>query len=144
MGGAEAEIRALVEERAEAVRTKDVARAMATLADDVVAFELAPPLALGPEQVRDAAALEAWFAGWQGPLEVEIRGLEVAASGEVGYCRSLNRLGGTRADGRKVSFWMRSTLGLRRVDGQWKIAHAHSSVPFRMDGSFRAALDLEP
>ena len=144
MADAEAEIRALVEERAEAVRTKDVVRAMATLADDVTAFELAPPLALGPAQVRDEAALEAWFAGWEGPLEVEIRDLAVAASGDVGFCHSLNRLGGIRIDGRKVSFWMRSTLGLRRIGGAWKIAHAHTSVPFQMDGSFRAALDLTP
>lgn len=144
MAEAEAEIRALVEERAEAVRSKDAGRAIATLADDVVAFELPPPLALGPEQLRDQAALEAWFAGWEGPLEVEIRDLDVAVFGGVGYCHSLNRLGGTRSDGRRVSFWMRSTLGLRRIGEQWKIAHAHSSVPFYMDGSFRAALDLRP
>ena len=28
--------------------------------------------------------------------------------------------------------------------GTWKIAHEHTSVPFYMDGSFRAAVDLEP
>lgn len=144
MADAEAEIRALVEQRAEAVRQKDAVRAIAALADDVVAFELPPPLALGPEQVRDQAALEAWFAGWEGPLEVEIRDLAVAVSGEVGYCHSLNRLGGTRGDGRAVSFWMRSTLGVRRIDGRWTIAHAHTSVPFHMDGSYRAAIDLTP
>ena len=144
MSEAEAQIQALVEERAEAIRTKDSARAMSTLADEATAFELAPPLVLGPAEVHDLAALEAWFAGWEGPLEVEIRDLEVATSGAVGWCRSLNRLAGTRADGREVSFWMRSTLGLRRIDGVWKIAHGHTSVPFHMDGSFRAATDLTP
>ena len=117
---------------------------MATLADDATAFELAPPLMLGPAQVRDRAALDAWFSGWEGPLEVEIRDVEVAASGEVGWCRSLNPLAGTRPDGRNVSFWMRSTLGLGRIDGTWKIAHGHTSVPYHMDGSFRAATDLTP
>jgi ketosteroid isomerase-like protein len=39
---------------------------------------------------------------------------------------------------------MRSTLCFRREGGAWKIAHAHTSVPFHMDGSFRAAVDLEP
>lgn len=144
MAEAEAAIRALVEERAEAVRAKDASRAIATLADDVTAFELAPPLMLEATQVRDRAVLEAWFAGWRGPLEVEIRDLAVAVCGDVGFCRSLNRLGGTRADGRAVSLWMRSTLGVRRIGGEWKIAHAHSSVPFHMDGSFRAATDLAP
>ncbi len=38
----EAGIRALIEERAAAMRDKDAARAVATLADDIGAFELAP------------------------------------------------------------------------------------------------------
>lgn len=28
--------------------------------------------------------------------------------------------------------------------GGWKIAHTHSSVPFYMEGSYRAAVDLHP
>ena len=35
-------------------------------------------------------------------------------------------------------------MGFRKVDGTWKIAHAHTSVPFYMDGSFKAATDLNP
>jgi ketosteroid isomerase-like protein len=36
------------------------------------------------------------------------------------------------------------TLGCRRIDGAWKIVHEHASVPFAMDGSFRALVDLKP
>jgi ketosteroid isomerase-like protein len=32
----------------------------------------------------------------------------------------------------------------RDEHGAWKIAHEHTSVPFYMDGSFRAAIDLKP
>lgn len=138
------EIEALLAERVEAMRTHDAARAIATLSPDVVAFELAPPLSLRPDEARDIGALEAWFGGWQGPLEVEIKDLKVEASGDLAFTHSLNRLSGTRPGGRAVSFWMRSTLGLRRSEDGWKIIHAHTSVPFHMDGSFRAALDLEP
>lgn len=138
------EIKALIAERVEAMRVKDVARAMATLSEDAVAFELAPPLRLGPKQARDEVGLAAWFEGWTGGVDVEISRLTVAASGDVGYAHSLNRMRGTRTDGREVDFWMRSTLGLRKQGEQWKIAHGHTSVPFHMDGSFRAALDLEP
>ena len=66
------------------------------------------------------------------------------SGGDVGWSRSLNRLHGTLKGGRKVDMWMRSTLAFRKVGGAWKIAHGHSSVPFLMDGSFRAATDLEP
>jgi SnoaL-like domain len=39
---------------------------------------------------------------------------------------------------------IRQTLSFRKIDGEWKIAHEHASVPFYMDGSFRAAIDLKP
>lgn len=137
-------IRALIDERVAAMRHKDAARAIATLAPDVVAFELAPPLEIGPEQARDRWGLEAWFAIWDGPVTVEVRDLTIAVGTDLAWCHSLNRLGGTRIDGRVVDIWMRSTLGLRKIDGAWRIAHGHTSVPFHMDGSFRAATDLKP
>jgi ketosteroid isomerase-like protein len=140
----EAGIRALIEERTAAMRDKDSARAVATLAEDVVAFELAPPLALGPAAARDEAALAAWLAAWDGPVEIEIRDLHVEAGGEVGWSRSLNRLHGRLKDGRQVDMWLRSTLAFRKAGGGWRIVHGHSSVPIRMDGSYRAALDLSP
>lgn len=40
--------------------------------------------------------------------------------------------------------WLRETLGFRKLAGEWKITHQHESVPFYMDGSFRAATDLKP
>lgn len=140
----DAEIRALIDERTAAMRDKDAARAVATLAEDVVAFELAPPLALGPEAARDEAGLAAWLSGWDGPVGIELRDLHVEAGGNVAWCRSLNRLHGTLRGGRRVDMWMRSTLAFRREEGAWKIVHGHSSVPFLMDGSFRAATDLKP
>ncbi|HEX8571458.1 MAG TPA: nuclear transport factor 2 family protein [Allosphingosinicella sp.] len=144
MNGDEAGIRALIDDRTAAMRDKDSARAVATLASDAVAFELAPPLALGPEAARDEAALSAWLDGWEGPVGIEIRELHIEAGGDVGWSRSLNRLHGRLKGGRDVDMWMRSTLGFRRIDGAWKIAHGHSSVPFLMDGSYRAALQLTP
>jgi PhnB protein len=33
-------------------------------------------------------------------------------------------------------------MGLRQIDGHWRITHEHESVPFKMDGSFQAAFDL--
>ena len=140
----EAGNRALIEARAVAMRDKDAAGAVATLAEDVVAFELAPPLALGPGAARDEAGLAAWLAGWDGAVGIEIRDLHVEACGEVGWSRSLNRLHGTLKGGRQVDMWIRSTLAFRKAGGSWKIVHGHSSVPFHMDGSYRAATDLSP
>lgn len=137
-------IRAVIDERIAAIREKDAERAVATLAKDIVAFELGPPLALHPEAARDAEGLEAWFATWDGGIDIELRDLVIACDGDIAFARSLNRMRGTKADGTAVDFWMRSTLGFRRTNGVWKIVHGHTSVPFYMDGSFRAARDLQP
>ena len=73
-----------------------------------------------------------------------MRDLHVEAGGAIGWSRSLNRLHGRLKGGREIDMWMRSTLAFRKVDGAWKIVHGHSSVPFLMDGSFKAAVDLAP
>jgi ketosteroid isomerase-like protein len=138
----EAAIRALIDERIAALRDKDGARAVAVLADDLVAFELAPPLVA--QRATDARAAQAWLDGFEGPVETEVRDLVIHVGGDVAFAHSLNRLRATRKGGGRVDFWMRSTLAFRRADGAWKIVHGHTSVPFLMDGSFKAAMDLQP
>jgi len=39
---------------------------------------------------------------------------------------------------------VRATVCYRKTDGKWMVAHEHVSVPFCMDGSNRAAVDLKP
>jgi uncharacterized protein (TIGR02246 family) len=140
----EAAIRELVRRRAAATERKDAAAAVALFTRDATSFELAPPLKLGPEQVHDTAALEQWYATWDGPIAWETRELSVTVGGDVAFAHALDRMRGTKTDGKRVDLWIRSTIGLRREGGAWKIAHSHSSVPFYMDGSDRAALDLTP
>ena len=143
-GEEEAAVLAVIEERIAAIRAGDAARAVATLADNVEAFELVPPLALRGAEARSPAATQAWLDSWDGRVEIELRDLRIVSAGGVAFAHSLQRLSGNRRGGGAVSLWLRSTLGLRVEAGEWKIVHAHSSVPFHADGSFRAALDLAP
>jgi PhnB protein len=138
---AEAQIRALIDDWAKAMRAKDIDAVMSHYAADSVTFDLAPPLISTSANVK---GLEAWFSNWQGPLGYEVRDLNIRAGGDVAFCHSLNRLSGTSTDGEKVEVWFRLTLGFRKIGGEWRIAHQHESVPFYMDGSYRAAVDLEP
>ena len=41
-------------------------------------------------------------------------------------------------------FLVRVTACHRKINGKWLITHEHVSVPFYMDGSYRAAVDLKP
>jgi ketosteroid isomerase-like protein len=137
-------IRALIEAQLDAFRRKDAAAAVATLADEIVAFEMIPPLVLPAEAARSEQAMTGWFAGWEGPIRIEIRDLVIHVGGDVAFSHSLNRLSGTRLGGGITDIWMRSTLGFRRTADGWRIVHGHTSVPFDPADGFRARLDLQP
>ena len=47
-------------------------------------------------------------------------------------------------NGEDESVWSGRTTCLRWTGVRWRIVHEHSSVPFYMDGSERAATDLHP
>lgn len=137
-------IRELIEARADAMRRKDAAAAVALFADDIVAFEMVPPLALPSAAVNNVQAMAGWFAGWEGPIEIEIRNLRIYADGEVAFAHSLNRLAGTRLGGGRTDMWMRSTLGFHRTGDGWRIVHGHTSVPFDPADGFKSCLGLKP
>ncbi len=139
----EARIRQLIDGWARALRAKDIEGVMSHYARDILLFDLAPPL-----QYQGANAYrknwEEWFATWQGPIGYEIHNLSVTAGDEVAFSHSLNRISGTRTGGEKTDVWVRATACRRKINGKWLITHEHVSVPFYMDGSYRAAVDLKP
>lgn len=138
------EIRQLVLERAAAVAAKDAQAMVAHHAPTLVEYNLAPPLRQ-PSAGRDVGPVEKWLATFHGPMSMEVRDLEVTVDGSVAFCTSLNCLTATPV-GQTESFslWFRVTLGLRKIDGSWLVVHEHESVPFEMDGSFLAAVNLQP
>jgi len=127
------------------MRERDAELLAGHFGPDAVRFDLAPPLQTSGPELQDPAGLRAWFAGLEGGIDYEITDLNVTAGEDVAYCHSLNRLGET-SDGTPDLWvmWFRATICLRKVDGTWQITHEHTSTPFYMDGSFRAATDLEP
>jgi ketosteroid isomerase-like protein len=144
MSTAEDQVRRVLADLAEAIRDKDAAAVIALLADDEVTFDLAPPLRMEPDRTHDPAVLEEWFATWQGPIISEPHDLEVACGEDIAYAFGLRHMTGTKKDGEEVDLWFRATACLRSEDGRWRITHMHNSVPFAMDGSDTALLDLKP
>jgi uncharacterized protein (TIGR02246 family) len=134
----------LLDDFTKALYAKDPTRAISPLADDAVTFDLDPPLQHGPDVVHDAARLQKWFATWEGPIVSEPVERTVAVDGDVAYAYGLQRMTGTKIDGTEVELFFRATACFRRDNGRWRITHMHNSVPFAMDGSDKALLDLKP
>jgi PhnB protein len=143
-GSSESEIRNLIADLSKALHEKDAKRVLSHYAPDSVIFDLAPPLkhdGSGPSSEKE---LKEWFATWQGPIGHETRDVSITANGDLAYCHGFIRISGTKVGGERSEVWARQTTCLRKIDGAWKITHDHTSVPFYMDGSYKAAVDLKP
>jgi ketosteroid isomerase-like protein len=124
-----------------AIRAIDLDQLRSIYADDIVSFDIEPPL----RHVGVDAKLKNWsrvFTAYQG-LDYEIRDLEVTVGDGVAFGSSLNRISGRLPDGHDSSYWVRWTASLCKIDGAWRIVHDHVSVPIDV-GSGRALRDLEP
>ena len=139
----EAQIRQLIDGWTKALHAKDVDGVMSHYAPDILLFDLAPPLQyLGGDAYRKN--WEEWFTSWQGPIGYEIRNLSITVGDDVAFTHSLNRIYGKRTTGEDTDVWVRATACFRKIGGKWLVTHEHVSVPFYMDGSYRAAVDLKP
>jgi uncharacterized protein YndB with AHSA1/START domain/ketosteroid isomerase-like protein len=137
----QAAIRAILGDRTNGLFGKVADLVTRHLADDVVNFDLAPPLqTVGP----DKAALQAWFDTWDGPIGWSLGELVVEVGGDIAVARGLGHLMGKKKSGEAADLWVRVTKTFGRRDGAWKITHEHTSMPFLMDGSFKAATNLKP
>jgi ketosteroid isomerase-like protein len=126
---------------ATALGKKDAKGALFDETDDSVEFSLAPPLVY---HGKDEAGLQAWFDTWEGPIGSEMHDAKLTVGGDVAFWSGLLHMTGTKTDGTEVDLWYRQTLGLVKQGGRWMVAHQHASVPFAMDGSGLALLDLKP
>jgi ketosteroid isomerase-like protein len=109
-------------------------------APDAVIYDLAPPLGRRGMK-RDSVV--AWLAGWEGPILIDARDVTLTIEGNLAFVSAFNRMRG-RIGGKDQDMWYRTTMGLRKREGRWSIVFDHTSVPFYMDGSYRAAVDLKP
>ena len=140
----EKQIRELIEARTAALRAKDPKAMVEAYADQVVVFNLAPPLRQ-PTDARDTSLVQQWLATFAGPMDAEVRDLEITVGGDVAFCTSINRLTAVPAGSDEpFTLWHRVTLGLRQVGGTWRITHEHESVPFEMDDTMLASVNLKP
>ncbi len=138
---ADADIRETIDGWLAALNAKDAASVAGHYGAGAVTYSLAPPLV---EDHTGPDSLEAWFPTWDGSLDNGFHDLTIAVSGDVAFAHGVSHLRGVKIGEGPVELWFRQTLGLRRIGDAWKIVHEHASVPFYMDGSMRAAVDLKP
>jgi uncharacterized protein (TIGR02246 family) len=135
----ERQIRALLERWAEAVHAGDLDRVLADHSPDIVMFDVPPP----NDGVRGIDAYrDTWppFFEWQAKgASFEIVSLDVTAGEDVAYAHALLRCGTPQELVAQPANRLRLTLGLRKEQGRWVVAHEHHSFPDTGGGDARPA-----
>jgi uncharacterized protein (TIGR02246 family) len=127
----ETQIRALIERWAAAVHAGDLEAVVVDHADDIVMFDVPPP----EEGLRGIEAYrDVWppFFEWQrSGASFEIVELDVTAGEGVAYAWALLRCGTPDELETDPANRLRLSLGLRKANGRWVVAHEHHSFPYK-------------
>jgi ketosteroid isomerase-like protein len=126
----ENQIKALLETWAAAVRSHDVAAILAHHEADMVMYDLPPPLECKGIQAYE----ETWglmFRYHKPGAAFDIEELHVTAGEDVAFAHAIMRCGPDSSCNPKDKdgFQFRLTVGLKKVEGKWRVAHEHHSVP---------------
>lgn len=136
------EIRGWLDRWTKAFTTQDVDSIMALYTDDVIAFDVVPPLQYkGKAEYR--TDYQQFLSQYDSNLKVEVRDLQVGATGDLGYAMGLELISGTLKGGKKSQLWVRFTSLFRKSNGHWLDFHDHVSVPADIETG-KAMLELKP
>ena len=129
-GSADSQIKALIEAWADAVRQHDMAGILAHHDQDLVMFDVPPPLqSRGMDEYQKTWDL---FFKYHKPSQAfDIEELTITAGADVAFAVAIMRCGSSTGSGppEKDGFLFRLTIGLRKAEGDWRIAHEHHSLP---------------
>jgi len=127
---AESQVKAIIEAWADAVRRHDLPGIFAHHEQDIVMFDVPAPLqSRGMDEYKKTWDL---FFKYHKPSQAfDIVELAITAGEDVAFAVAIMRCGSSTFSGppEKEGFLFRLTIGLRNVDGDWRIAHEHHSVP---------------
>ena len=138
----EAAIQGLLDDRIRSLHDKNIEGIMSLYAQEVVSFDIVPPLRyIGADAFRKV--WEEIFFIFQGPINYEIHDLSITVGDDVAFTHSLNRISGTMNNGQKTDLWLRWTACFRKINGKWLLVHHQASVPVDLETG-KALLDLKP
>ena len=125
----ETEILALIERWALAVRKEDRATIRADHDPDILMFDVPPPFL--------SRGLDAYMATWdifyacaaERPVAFDFDDIEITAGDGVAFATAIGSCMTTDSKGAREPLRFRLTMGLRKIDGRWRIMHEHHSLP---------------
>lgn len=143
----ETEIKQWLDSHVAAIRTKDLMRVLSNYAPDVILYDIMPPLTQNLSEARKN--YEMFFKHAKDIKTYEAKELHVMAKDNFAYCHFLLHCTFDFKDGyshqgqKNIDNWMRCSMGLCQIKGQWKIIHEHVSAPIDMETG-KGLMNLKP
>ncbi len=125
------QIRTLIERWAKAVQACDLAGVLEDHTDDIVMFDVPPPEGGARGMAAYRATWEPFFGYIRKGAIFRIVSLEVTAGADIAYAYALLRCGMPDHLAQNPDERLRLTLGLRKEDGRWRVAHEHHSFALK-------------
>lgn len=124
----EAQIRALIERWAKAVREENRAAIRLDHDPGILMFDVPPPfLSRGLDAYM--ATWEIFFSSAEKPVAFDFRDLQITCGQEVAFATATGRCVNIDQDGKREPLEFRLTMGLRKITGAWRVMHEHHSLP---------------
>jgi uncharacterized protein (TIGR02246 family) len=124
----ETAIRTLLDRWTAAVRAADRPAIRRDHDPDILMFDVPPPfLSRGLDAYM--ATWETFFAAAEKPVAFALHDIEITCAQDVGFATAVGRCVTTDKDGKREPLEFRLTMGLRKIDGSWRITHEHHSLP---------------
>lgn len=138
----EDKIRDLIEKRIKAVKSQHINEAVINCDSGLLTFDVVGELAsTGVEAAKER--LKKWFSSMKELIDFDMKIINIEAGDAVACCHSFNHIRAIKEGGGKLDMWWRETLGIKKINNEWTITSAHSSVPF--DGETgKASTHLQP
>lgn len=117
------QVKKVIDDWCQAIRDINYENLLSAHTEDILMFDVPPPLqnkGLG-EYKKTWDLFYQYSSGGKGSFELEE--LQITAGEDVAFCTALLAIG----NGRKPE--CRLTVGLKKIEGRWLIAHEHHSAP---------------
>jgi len=136
------EVYQTMESFAEAIREGDIKHIMSFYSDEVVAYDMMPPLEFSGKDKYEKSWQECFTSYFKFPLNFDYEKQKFSIEGNVAFTHALVHMSGESKDGEKMDMWMRNTTCLKKSGDKWLIIHEHNSIP--MDNEMKGLTNLHP
>ena len=139
----EDEVHQTLENFAIAVSEGDVDQIMSFYSEDIIAYDMMPPLEFVGKDNYQKSWQECFSKRFKFPIEFNYEKQKIYIEGDVCFTHALVHMAGEPETGEeKLVMWMRNTTCLKKIGKKWLIIHEHNSIP--IDNELKGLANLHP